>query len=42
MDLTKDDSERVPAMVFGAFCFDFFLAAGMGLGFKSLGKEFLR
>jgi hypothetical protein len=42
MDLTKDDSERVPAMVFGAFCFGFALARGMRLGFKDLGEELLR
>ncbi len=42
MDLTNDDSERVPAIVFGAFCFGFFLAAGMGLGLKDFGEELLR
>jgi hypothetical protein len=32
MDLTNDDNERVPAMVFGPFCFGFFLALGMESG----------
>jgi len=30
IDLTKDDNERVPAMVFGAFCFSCFWPLGMG------------
>lgn len=30
MDLTKDDNDRVPAMVLGAFCFGFLLMFGMG------------
>lgn len=42
IDLTKEESERVPAMVFGAFCFDIFLVRGMELGFKDLGEELLR
>ena len=41
MDLTKDDSERVPSMVFGAFCVGFILARGMGLESKNLGEELL-
>jgi len=32
IDLTNDDSERVPAMVFGGFCFGCFFPLGMGQG----------
>ena len=42
MDLTKDDSERVPAIIFGLFCLGLFLARGMGLDSKVFGQELLR
>ena len=39
MDLTKADSERVPAMAFGVFCFGCFLKRGIELRVKNLGEE---